>query len=342
MKISTLFVCLLSLSLSSAHAADRSIADLSIVDLGKDFQFNPTRTRPGLYHHLETSEVTGGNTSLRNESAETLAWKGQPDSNGFGYFQRNRDLGQVFNVPAGDDVRLDAIVLRTSRGNNAVMAGTPGAAMYVQLYRVVSDDGEIRIDENGTTVGQRATHGFDHQFNRCDDFVAGDAYEPIGRFTGGLFPDVPPTTQYTYQKDRGTPFGEQPGHLRFFRIDIADGVEPILKAGQRYAFLVGFESPGTDRGLALAISSSVHEKKPAEFVRDENDGIRWGIRREGDGGLIPTMVASADPPADQELRSKLIGESMFPANHFDTIGPSTDGYPDVATYQTLQFYVEVK
>ncbi|MEO8350919.1 MAG: hypothetical protein ABI680_04255 [Chthoniobacteraceae bacterium] len=165
-------------------------AGLVIEDLGKDYSFDPRETPPSLSHHIaDRDKVTGGNTSVRNETAATLSWKSGPDTNGAGYFQRNRDLGQVFNVPAGRSVKLDAMVLRTARGNHAVMAGAAGARMYVQFYRVrVVDGANLRINENGTGQGQRATHGFDHQFNRSDDFVEGAEYVPLRRVTGGRFP----------------------------------------------------------------------------------------------------------------------------------------------------------
>lgn len=56
-------------------------------------------------------------------------------ASGYGYFQRNRDLGQVINIPPGKDIKLDAIVLRTSRGNNAVRDAR--SAGGTRLYSVV-------------------------------------------------------------------------------------------------------------------------------------------------------------------------------------------------------------
>jgi hypothetical protein len=115
----------------------------------------------------------------------------------------------------GESITVDAIVIRTARGNNAVMEGAPGARMYVRFFEVGVIDGEtIRINENGTTVGEQATHGFDLSLNRCDDYIAGASYHAIGRATGGVFPDVSPTTQHVYNTGSG-PYGEQEGARGF-------------------------------------------------------------------------------------------------------------------------------
>lgn len=317
---------------------------LVVQDLGKRFQFDPEKTPPGLRHHLaDNDRVIGGNTSVRNVDAAHLDWKGAPDANGAGYFQRNRDLGQVFNTPPGRAVRLDAIVLRTSRGNHAIMAGAPGARVYVQFFKVrLPAGGEPRINENGTGKGARATHGFDHQFNRADDFIEGPVYVPWRRVTGGVFPPSKPTTRYAYRRAPGEPFGEEEGHLRFLRFDLTGVDEVTLRGGERYAFLIGFEEPGAERGLALAVDSEVHAKESASFVRDLNGGVRWGIRREGNGRLPPTMVPGPEPPADPGRRRQLIAESLFAPDHWDSLSPTSNGFPDVDTYRTLQFYLEVR
>jgi hypothetical protein len=33
---------------------------------------------------------------------------------------------------------------------------------------------------------------------------------------------------------------------------------------------------------------------------------------------------------------------MFPENHWNTLPPTSNGFPDVDTYRTLQFYLELK
>ncbi len=37
---------------------------------------------------------------------------------------------------------------------------------------------------------------------------------------------------------------------------------------------------------------------------------------------------------------QLISESLFAFNHWDTLRPTSDGYPDVSTCHVLQFYLE--
>ncbi|MFC4698728.1 hypothetical protein ACFO4O_00955 [Glaciecola siphonariae] len=339
-------LCWLSLpvALLGALLCFQAHADLIIRDLGKDYTVEPNKVVSGLYLHVENDDdVIGGNTSVRNETADTLKWKGKQSSNGFGYFQRNRDLGQVFNVPPGKDIVIDAIVLRTSRGNNAIMSGTPGSLMYLQFFEVDEIDGErLTINDAGTRKGDRALHGFDHQFNRADDYIEGAKYTPFKRVTGGTFPDIPHTTQYVYEHRAGEPYGEQEGHLRYIRFDLTGDDEITLKANKRYGFLLGFESPGKHRGLALAIQTDVHTKEDATFSVDANGMIHWGIRREGDGGIFPSIVSLPEPPTDEATLIKLTNESMFPKNHWDSIPPATKGFPDVDTYRTLQYYIEVK
>lgn len=319
-------------------------AELVITDLGKEYDFDPAVSRPGLYYHItKNADVCAGNTSLRNVDKKSLIWKGKPNANGHGYFQRNRDLGQVFNVPAGEDVKLDALVLRTSRGAKAVMQGSPGAPITVQFFEVLPTEGdEIRINENGTTKGDRATHGFDHSFNRADDYIEGVEYRPIARATGGIFPDIEPTYVDVQLSPTGEFLGEQSGHLRYVRFDLTGEDELLLKGGRRYALLVGFESPGELRGIGLANSWNVYLKEPAEFIRDPNGKMWWGIRREGNGVLPPTMIGGIEPPSEPKLLNQLIAESMFPKHHWENIPPTSNGFPDVDTYRTLQFYLEVK
>jgi hypothetical protein len=54
--------------------------------LGKSFQVHEFVTE------YQSSADMGGNTSVRNVSNEELKWKTE------GYYQRNRDLGQLFHT----------------------------------------------------------------------------------------------------------------------------------------------------------------------------------------------------------------------------------------------------
>ena len=68
------------------------------------------------------------------------------------------------------------MVLRSGPSDATVLAGAPGAKVFVQFFEVT---GEPRIHENGTPPGTRAAHGFSIN-HRCDDFVTGVDYQPLG------------------------------------------------------------------------------------------------------------------------------------------------------------------
>jgi hypothetical protein len=163
----------------------------------------------------------GGNTSARNQVP--LEWKDK------GYYQRNRDLGQVFGAPR--DFVLDAIVLRTGPGSAAYLTGTANAPAFVQFFEV---EGEPAIDDNDTPVGTDAKHGFSKN-HRCDDFLRGVEYRPIGTVRGGTMPEVDGDGKLVYLKWEFV--GEQP---------------PRFEKGKRYAFMVGIEEGGEERGFTLA------------------------------------------------------------------------------------------
>ncbi len=314
-----------------------------VEDLGKNLTPDDARTPAWARHDIPTvAQVLHGNTSLRNEAPGSLEWKGDPDGNGHGYYQRNRDLGQVFNVPPGPAVEVAALVVRTSLGQNAVMPGAPGAPVCAQLFEVVEESpGALRIDDNGTPVGTRSTHGFDRALPRTDDFIAGVRYLPLAVTAFGPLPgDLPVTSRPAYHRP-GIEYGEQPGHVRFLRWSLPPGERWRLEGGRRHAFLLGFASPGMRRGLALAITTEVHTVADPVFVRDPLGAIRWGIRREGDGRLPPTMTGGTTPPADPARDAALRAESLFAPDHPRTLAPTSEGYPDVDTYRTLQFHLEL-
>ena len=67
-------------------------AGLELEALGHDYQRDAARTPDYLFADHSNR---GGSTSIRNWDPETIKWKDK------GYYQRNRDLGQVFNIPEG-------------------------------------------------------------------------------------------------------------------------------------------------------------------------------------------------------------------------------------------------
>ncbi|MGB4728192.1 MAG: hypothetical protein WBH86_12385, partial [Thermogutta sp.] len=187
----------------------------------------------------------GGNTSVRYTSTKQLVWKEN------GYFQRNRDLGQVFTAPR--DFVLSAIVLRTGPADGAVLHNAPGAVVFVEFFEVT---GTPQIDNNGTGPGTAATHGFSKN-HRCDDHLVGVSYKPLMVIKGGPFPDLPPT-----RDENGQPTGQRAGNLVYLRWAIPEGIRPSFQAEKKYAFMVGFVEPALERGFTLANHNAAHIPDP--------------------------------------------------------------------------------
>jgi hypothetical protein len=297
-----------------------SRAELHVSNLGKEYRPDAKRVV------IQQSKANkGGSTSIRNELP--LIWKEK------GYYQRNRDLGQVFTPM--DTFVLEAIVLRTGPSDAAVLAGAPGAKVFMQFFEV---QGKPTIDDNGTPPGTPAKHGFSKN-HRCDDFIKGVTYKPIHLVRGGIFPDIPSTRDEANQ-----PRKNQEGTFTYMRWSFTNKDALRLEAGKRYAFVLGFEEPGKNRGFTLANYNAAGVNAPPSLT-DKHDAYHggWGLRREGDGTLPPTMIPGAKPPADEKQRGKLREESLFaPGDQRYQLSPGTDGYPDVDTYRDLEFYIEAK
>jgi hypothetical protein len=128
------------------------------------------------------------------------------------------------------------------------------------------------------------------------------------------------------------------------RWDLTGEDEMKFEAGKRYAFMIGFEEPGKERGFTLANPNAAGVDAPPSLT-DKHDRYHggWGLRREGDGTIPPTMIPAPTPPADETKLKKLIDESLFAEGEARyALSPTTDGYPDVDTYRDLQFYLEVQ
>ncbi len=292
---------------------------LSLIALGKIYQLDELKTP---YYLFFAGSDMGGSTSVRSVDKSNLDWKTQ------GYFQRNRDLGQVFNIPENETIKIDAIVMRTGNSSSAIRTGTPRAAVFLQLFEV---KGEPSINDNGTPRGTDATHGFTTN-HRADDFLEGVTYESILLATGGFFPDIPPTTQN----------GGEIGHLHYIRWDLLDENEIVLEGGKRYAFMLGFVEPSAQRGFTMGNNNRASDSSAPALRKDLNGQFWWSIRREGDGTLPPTQIPNAAPPTDSAMLAQLWKESLFaPAYQYD-LSPTTDGFPDVDTYRVHEFYIETK
>jgi len=274
-----------------------------------------------LIDQLETD--MGGNTSVRNNIAEDLKWKSK------GYFQRNRDLGQVFSLNESQNIR--AIILRTGPDDKAVLSGALGASVFLQFYMI---SGEPVINDNGTPPGTPAKHGFSDN-HRCDDYLDRIQYEPLVLYEEGIFPSIPPTY------DENGPTQSEEGRLQYLKWEL----EPTLplEAG-RYAFMVGFTNAGTNRGFTLANRNTAWSPAPPD-LSDSLDVYPngWGLRREGNGQTPPDMVDAEELPEDAGLIKELRSQSLFlfgKARY--EINPTCDGYPDVDTYRDFVFAVEIE
>lgn len=296
------------------------VTGLVVESLGPGYSPDPRRVIV-----QQTRADAGGSTSIRNVDADHLEWKPQ------GYFQRNRDLGQVFTAPR--DFSLAAVVVRTGPSDAAVGMGAPGARVFVEFFEVLGDP---ILDDNGTPQGSEATHGFSKN-HRCDDFLRGVEYRPFLVVRGGVFPNLPPT-----RNANNEPTGDSTGKLTYLRWRFTDVVRPRFAAGKRYAMVFGIEEPGEARTFTLANANAAGVNAPAR-LGDAHDPYPdgWAIRREGDGSRPPIMVPGPNPPQDDTLLQQLLRQSLFTdgAARF-LLAPGTDGYPDVDTYRDLEFYLE--
>lgn len=322
MRTRTLCRAAACIAVAAACAASAQ-AGLQVSTPGKDYRPDPKRAVI-----VQRKHDASGNTSVRNVDAAGLKWRE------YGYYERSRDLGQVFTPQ--QDCRLDAIVLRTGNTEKAVLPGAPGAAVFLQIFEV---EGEPRINDNGTPQGAKATHGFSTN-HRCDDFIEGVRYRSVRVARGGVFPSIPPTCDAQLK-----PAKDQSGRLCAMRWDLTGEDELELKAGRRYAFMVGFEAPAPLRSFTLANLNPAWKPGPAKLGEPEDPYAGgWGLRREGNGACPPLMLPSKDEPKEGTAeRRRLLAEAVFPEGEARfAIPPTTDGYPDVDTYRDLEFAIEVR
>jgi len=290
---------------------------ISLESLGKNY-------KPGKNVTEDQSKADmGGNTSIRNESEEMLKWKTQ------GYYQRNRDIGQVF-IPK-KDTWVESIVFRTGPTENAVLYGTPGAPVFIQFFDIT---GTPVINNNGTPTGTQSTHGFSTN-HRTDDFIEGIEYLSLPSIFVGFFPSEIQAT-----KDENDNILGNIGRLHYIRWKFN---EPLFfEANKIYGFIMGFAETGEGYGFTLANVNKAAISDPPS-IDDKHTPYKggWSFRREGDGTLPPSMIPGNNPPSKTDDFLKLKQESLF-ASGDDRylLSPTSDGYPDVDTYRALEFYIE--
>ena len=224
--------------------------ELAITVLGKQLTF------PAGVTVKQVAADMGGSTSVRNEAAESLKFKSS------GYFQRNRDLGQVFL--AKNSGRVERLILRTGNSDAAVLAGTAGQEVFVQWFEVT---GAPVINCNGTPKGSDAKHGFSKN-HRCDDFIEGVTYRSLKVVHGGTFPLLPAT-----RSRDGNPTGDETAKLTYLEFKFEGDERVPLEAGKRYAFLVGLTRPSAASGFTLANSNRA--AKPAAVPDDHERERGW-------------------------------------------------------------------
>ena len=191
--------------------------------------------------------------------------------------------------------------------------------------------GEPVIDDNGTPVGTDASHGFTNN-HRADDFIQGVSYNSLLAVAGGYFPAISPTSQN----------GGEWGHLHYLRWNLLGDNELTLEGGKRYAFMVGFKEPAEARSFTLANVNRAADPAEPVLLTDSNGHSWWSMRREGNGTIPPTTFPGTSPPTDPAVLQALRAESLFQVGHPYLLSPTTNGFPDVDTYRTLEFYVETR
>lgn len=317
MKKLPYIIILFFISIAYLPVKAQTFKSVVVSKLGKSY------TPPPSVKIFQTKADASGTTSIRNISQPYLEWKTE------GYFMRNRDLGQVFTTT--NQIQLESIVLRTGPSEKAVLSSTAGKKVFIQFFEV---SGTPVINDNGTPVGTKSTHGYTTN-HRADDYIQGVTYTSFTDIYQGIFPDIPATYDNVRQRTLGTK-----GTLYYMRWKFESPIR--FEAGKRYAFIVGFSEPGDGLGFTVANINSAGS--PAAPSLTDNAAYYkggWGIRREGDGTLPPTMVPGPNPPTNSVTRNQLITESLFPTGSSRyALKPTSDGYPDVDTYRALEFYLE--
>lgn len=271
----------------------------------------------------------GGNTSIRyyERHDRDLKYDTVLKKN---YYNRDRDLGQTFRTGA-QGYKLDAITLRTGFGTLPFRAGSAGAEMYLQIFRVA---GTPVINHHGTTSNPPGARWqtFAPTDPETDDYIDGETFTSILVVRGATMPDL---SQFKSVSSGA------PGNGQYLRWDLTGGDEILLEANTTYAFMVGFVEPAAERALSLANN----------FRGNYAGG--HGIRREGspdtpafyNPALVTPyteamFVSDTNNAADND--AALDKASFAPDFNVRTSDMTfgTMGMPDVCTFRDLTFWIE--
>lgn len=260
-----------------------------------------------------TQQDPSGNTRIRYVTDETRTLSHDNEILHKHYYQRDRDLGQTFTVGA-QGFYLDAITLRTGPMADGVQAGALGAKVSLQLFQV---SGTPVINNNGTTGSQTTRwRTFNPSNALTDDYITGLTFTSLGHATGGVLPATL-------------------GANTYLTFDLTGPHQIWLNPNTSYGFLLMFDEPGPNRGMALANA----------FFGSYGGG--HGIRREGSVDTTTADVTAANSVqmienlSDPEDVAAALAHAKFNANLADRLAraPGTIGVPDVDTYRDLVFFI---
>ncbi|NJM16148.1 MAG: hypothetical protein HC896_12910, partial [Bacteroidales bacterium] len=178
----SLLISLLAFNYYVGHAQQKNAVAFSydtilLEPIGKSYSKTAKVTE------YQTQADMGGTTSIRSMDEAHLSWKTG------GYYQRNRDIGQIF-IPK-KDTYVEGIVMRTGPSESAVLYNTPGAEVFIQFFEIT---GTPVINDNGTPVGTSSAHGYTTN-HRADDFIDSIEYTSLPVIYKGIFPASIPNTR---------------------------------------------------------------------------------------------------------------------------------------------------
>jgi len=106
--------------------------------------------------------------------------------------------------------------------------------------------------------------------------------------------------------------------------------------------MLGFVNPSKMRGMTFGNSNFASLKNEPSLLKDSSGLTVWSFRREGDGSVPAKTTKDINTKTGKKYTKDLLrSQSLFQPNRYE-LQPTTDGYPDVDTYRSLEFYIELK